>query len=250
MWVKRDFVATYKQTILGPIWFFVQPLLTTIMFTIVFGKFAGLSTDGLPQVLFYLAGINIWNYFAESFSKTATVFKDNAQIFGKVYFPRLLMPLSIVASNLVRFAIQFLLFICFLVYFKLNGHAEVKPNMMMLLTPFLLLLMAGFALGGGMIISALTTKYRDLVFLLTFGIQLFMYATPIIYPLSSLPEKYKPYVLANPLTAVVETFRYAYLGTGAFSWGALVYSIVFMFTLLVTGILIFNKVEKTFMDTV
>lgn len=250
MWVVRDFAATYKQTILGPLWFFIQPLLTTLMFTIVFGKFAGLSTDGLPQILFYLSGVTIWNYFSESLSKTATVFKDNAQIFGKVYFPRLLMPLSIVASNLVRFAIQFLLFGCILVYYKLTGNTQVQPNSMIILIPFLLILMAGFALGAGMIISAMTTKYRDLVFLLTFGIQLFMYATPVIYPVSALADKYKPYVMANPITPVVETFRYAFLGKGYFTWGGLAYSSIFMVIMLATGIIIFNKVEKTFMDTV
>jgi len=232
------------------LWFFIQPLLTTLMFTIVFGKFAGLSTDGLPQILFYLSGVTIWNYFSESLSKTATVFKDNAQIFGKVYFPRLLMPLSIVASNLVRFGIQFLLFICILVYYKLTGNTQVQPNSMIILVPFLLVLMAGFALGAGMIISAMTTKYRDLVFLLTFGIQLFMYATPVIYPVSALADKYKPYVMANPITPVVETFRYAFLGKGYFTWGGLAYSSIFMVITLAAGIIIFNKVEKTFMDTV
>jgi lipopolysaccharide transport system permease protein len=250
MWVKRDFAATYKQTILGPLWFFIQPLLTTIMFTIVFGKFAGLSTEGLPKILFYLAGVTIWNYFSESFSKTATVFKDNASIFGKVYFPRIIIPLSIVVSNLVRFGIQFILFLAVLFYFVFVQHKAVHPNMYMLLTPLLLLLMAGFSLGAGMIISALTTKYRDLVFLLTFGVQLLMYATPIIYPLSSLSDAYKPYVLANPIAPVIETFRYAFLGSGSFSWLALGYSFVFMLVLAVSGILIFNKVEKNFMDTV
>lgn len=250
MWVKRDFAATYKQTILGPLWFFIQPLLTTIMFTIVFARFAKISTAELPPVLFYMSGITIWNYFAESFSKTATVFKDNAQVFGKVYFPRLIIPLSIVASNLIRFLIQFALFLVFLFFFLLKGNNLLHPNWAIALTPLLLLLMAGFALGGGMIISALTTKYRDLVFLLTFGVQLFMYITPVIYPLSSLSEQYKPYVLANPLTAVVETFRYGYLGTGNFSIGNLLYSFVFMMLLVISGIVIFNRVEKNFMDTV
>lgn len=250
MWVKRDFTATYKQTILGPIWFFLQPLLMTIMFTIVFGKFAKLSTDGLPQVLFYLAGVTIWNYFSESFTKTANVFKDNASIFGKVYFPRIIMPLSIVSSNLIRFLIQFFLFIVFLCYYKFTGNPSVQPNLMILITPFLLVIMAGFALGAGMIISSMTTKYRDLSFLLTFGVQLLMYATPVIYPINSLPEKYKIYVMANPIAPVVETFRYAYLGTGAFSWGSIFYSFGAMIVLLLIGVFIFNKVEKNFMDTV
>jgi lipopolysaccharide transport system permease protein len=250
MFVKRDFLASFKQTILGPLWFFIQPLLMTIMFTVVFGKFAKISTDGLPQVLFYLAGVTIWNYFSESFTKTANVFKDNANIFGKVYFPRLILPLSIICSNLVKFAIQFLLFIVFLFYYMITGKANVHPNAMMLLTPLLILLMAGFALGAGMIISSMTTKYRDLSFLLVFGVQLLMYATPVIYPVNSLPEKYKIYVLANPIAPVVETFRYAYLGVGAFSWAALMYSMIFMLFILFSGVVIFNKVEKNFMDTV
>jgi lipopolysaccharide transport system permease protein len=250
MFVKRDFVAMYKQTILGPIWFLIQPILTTILFAIVFGKFGGFKTNGQPTLLFYFSGILLWNYFSETFIKTSTVFRDHAGLYGKVYFPRLLMPLSIVASNLVRFGIQFLLFICILVYYKLTGNTQVQPNSMIILVPFLLVLMAGFALGAGMIISAMTTKYRDLVFLLTFGIQLFMYATPVIYPVSALADKYKPYVMANPITPVVETFRYAFLGKGYFTWGGLAYSSIFMVITLAAGIIIFNKVEKTFMDTV
>jgi lipopolysaccharide transport system permease protein len=250
MWVKRDFAATYKQTILGPLWFFIQPLLTTVMFTIVFFRFAKLSVEGLPPVLFYMAGVTIWNYFADSFTKTATVFRDNAQLFGKVYFPRLIIPMSIVISNLIRFMIQFSLFLLFLFFFLLKGTPVLAPNWAMALTPLLLVLMAGFALGAGMIISSMTTKYRDLVFLLTFGVQLFMYVTPVIYPVSSLSAQYKPYVLANPLAAVVETFRYAFLGSGEMYWGSLLYSFCFMLVVLVSGILIFNKVEKTFMDTV
>jgi lipopolysaccharide transport system permease protein len=250
MFVKRDFAATYKQTILGPLWFFIQPLLTTVMFTIVFFRFAKLSVEGLPPVLFYMAGVTIWNYFADSFTKTATVFRDNAQLFGKVYFPRLIIPLSIVISNLIRFMIQFSLFLLFLFFFLLKGTPVLAPNWAMALTPLLLILMAGFALGAGMIISSLTTKYRDLAFLLTFGVQLFMYVTPVIYPVSSLNAQYKPYVLANPLAAVVETFRYAFLGSGAINWGSLLYSFCFMLVVLISGILIFNKVEKTFMDTV
>ena len=250
MFVKRDFVATYKQTILGPLWFFIQPLLTTIMFTIVFGKFAKIPTDGVPHVLFYMAGITIWNYFSESFTKTANVFKENANVFGKVYFPRLIVPLSISASNMVKFVIQYLLFVGFLLYYKFSGNNAVQPNSMILLTPVLVLLMAGFALGAGMIFSALTTKYRDLSFLLTFGVQLLMYATPVIFSTNAIPEKYKVYVLANPLSPIVETFRYAYLGSGAFSWSSLTYSAVFMVALLFSGIVIFNRVEKNFMDTV
>jgi len=249
MLVKRDFVATYKQTILGPLWFFIQPLLTTITYMVIFGNIAKISTDGLPMTLFYMAGITLWNYFSECLNKTATVFKDNANIFGKVYFPRLIMPLSIVISNLVRFGIQFLLFLCFWFYFLFKG-ATIHPNYCILLTPFLIILMTLIALGAGMIISAMTTKYRDLIFLLTFGIQLFMYATPVIYPMSSLPVKYAWIIKANPLSALVETFRYAYTGSGVFGWPSLGYSLLFAIILLAIGTIIFNKVEKSFMDTV
>jgi lipopolysaccharide transport system permease protein len=220
------------------------------MFTLVFGRFANLSTDGLPRILFYLAGVTIWNYFSESFTKTATVFKDNANLFGKVYFPRIIMPLSIVSSNLIRFIIQFSLFVGFIFYYRLQGNNQVNPNLMILLTPMLLFIMAGFALGAGMIISSLTTKYRDLAFLLTFGVQLLMYATPVIYPVNALPEKYRIFVLANPIAPVVETFRYAFLGSGAFSWSSLMYSFGAMSLLLFAGVVIFNRVEKNFMDTV
>ncbi len=249
MFVRRDFVSNYKQTILGPLWFLVQPLLTTAMFVFIFGRIAQISTDGLPMILFYMAGITIWNYFSETLNKTATVFRDNAQIFGKVYFPRLTMPFSIVISNLVRFGIQFLLFIAIWVYYYLQND-QIQPNILILLTPLLVLLMGLLALGLGMIISAMTTKYKDLIFLLTFGVQLLMYATPVIYPLSSLPEKYKWIILANPMSPIVETFRYAYLGSGSFSWTYLGYSVVVTFIILMMGIIIFNKVEKSFTDTV
>ncbi len=249
MFVKRDFVTFYKQTILGPLWFFVQPLLTTIMYVIVFGNIAKISTDGLPMMVFYLCGITFWNYFSECFTKTASVFKDNASIFGKVYFPRLVMPLSIVVSNLIKLSIQFFLFIVVLLWYKFQG-ANVHPNMYILLTPYLIVLMAIIALGAGMIISSLTTKYKDLIFLITFGIQLLMYATPVIYPLSTLPAKYAFIIKANPLSAVIETLRFAFTGSGTFSWMHLGYSSVFAFVLLAIGAIIFNKVEKTFMDTV
>ena len=250
MFVKRDFVATYKQTILGPLWFFIQPIFTTITFTIVFGNFAGISSDGQPRMVFYMAGLTMWNYFSECFTKASSVFTTNANIFGKVYFPRLIMPLTIVVSNLIRFGIQYLLFLVFYFYFIFSGKQSIEPNFYIILTPVLIILMAGISLGAGMIFSALTTKYRDLTFLLTFGIQLLMYATPVIYPLSSIPEKYKSYVLLNPLSSIIETFRYAYLGTGTFSWSALGYSAIFMIVLLLAGITIFNKVERSFMDTI
>ena len=249
MFVKRDFVATYKQTILGPLWFFIQPLLTTVTYIIIFGNIAKISTDGLPLVLFYMSGITLWNYFSECLNKTATVFKDNANIFGKVYFPRLVMPLSIVVSNLVRFGIQFLLFLLFWAWYFIKG-VNIHPNWYILLTPYLIFLMAVLALGAGMIISALTTKYRDLIFLLTFGIQLFMYATPVIYPMSALSIKYAWLIKANPLSSLIETFRYAFTGSGEFSWYSIGYSTLFAVVLLAIGTIIFNKVEKSFMDTV
>lgn len=249
MFVRRDFVATYKQTILGPLWFFIQPLLTTLTFVLIFGRVAGLSTDGLPMLLFYLAGITIWNYFSETLNKTATVFKDNAQMFGKVYFPRLTMPVSIVISNLVRFGIQFLLFILIWCYYLFTTD-QVQPNGFIALTPLLVVIMGVLALGMGMIISALTTKYKDLIFLLTFGVQLLMYATPVIYPLSSIGEKWRWLILANPMTGIVETFRYAFLGSGSFSWVYLGYSTAFAIVILLLGTIVFNKVEKSFTDTV
>jgi lipopolysaccharide transport system permease protein len=249
MFVRRDFVANYKQTILGPIWFFLQPLLTTATYMLIFGRVAGLSTDGLPMLVFYLAGITVWNYFSETLTKTATVFKDNAQMFGKVYFPRLTMPVSIVISNLVRFLIQFGLFLLIWLYYLITTDS-IHPNWMMALIPLLIITMGVLALGFGMIISALTTKYRDLVFLLTFGIQLLMFATPVIYPLSSISEKYRWIILANPMSPIVETFRYAFLGSGTFSWAYLLYSFCFAIILLLIGTIVFNKVEKSFTDTV
>lgn len=249
MFVRRDFVSNYKQTILGPIWFFLQPLLTTLTFVIIFGRVAQISTDGLPMMLFYLAGITIWNYFSETLNKTATVFKDNAQMFGKVYFPRLTMPFSIVVSNLVRFGIQFFLFIAVWIFYLLTSD-KILPNFYMVLTPVLVIIMGLLALGLGMVISAMTTKYKDLIFLLTFGVQLLMYATPIIYPLSSLSDKYKWIILANPMTPVVETFRFAFLGSGSFSWLYLGYSVIITIVILLLGTIVFNKVEKSFTDTV
>lgn len=249
MFVKKDFITFYKQTILGPLWFLIQPILTMITYVILFGQVAKLSTDGLPQIAFYLAGITIWNYFSEALTKTATVFKDNAAIFGKVYFPRLIMPLSIVCSGLLKFFVQFALFIVVVLYYTFATH-QIHPNIWVLATPFLVLLMALFALGLGMIFSSLTTKYKDLIFLLTFGIQLFMYATPVVYPISAIPEKYHYLVLLNPLTAIFECFRYGYLGAGNFEPVSLVFSSIFIIILLVLGTLIFNKVEKSFMDTV
>jgi lipopolysaccharide transport system permease protein len=249
MFVRRDFVSVYKQTILGPFWFFLQPILTTITFTIVFGNIAKIPTDGVPPLLFYMSGIVSWGYFSDCLTRTSNTFITNANIFGKVYFPRLVSPLSNVISLLMKFGIQMLLFIGFLIYYKLNG-ATVYPNIYILLTPILILLMAALGLGFGIIISSMTTKYRDLTFLVGFGVQLLMYATPVIYPLSSLPEKYRWIVLANPMTGIIDTFRYAFLGAGSFNAGNLIYTAIFTIAILSIGILIFNRVEKTFMDTV
>lgn len=250
--VRRDFVSFYKQTILGPLWFFIQPIFTTVIFTFIFGNLAGISTDGLPKPLFYMAGITAWNYFADCLNKTSTVFRDNAGIFGKVYFPRLIMPLSIVASNLVRFGVQMLLFLIMIIYYMATGK-HFGPNWYILLFPLVVLLMACLGLGLGMIISAMTTKYRDLAFLVTFGVQLLMYATTVIYPLSTAIEKYPKYawiIEYNPMTPVIETFRYGFLGNGSFTWQSLGYCTVITLIISISGIIIFNKVEKNFVDTV
>ena len=249
MFVKRDFITFYKQTILGPIWFFIQPLITMVVYIILFGQVAKLSTDGTPQFVFYLSGIVIWNYFSEALTKTSTVFKDNAVMFGKIYFPRLIMPFSIVVSGLIKFAIQFGLFVLIVLYLNFV-QGSIHPNAWVLATPFLILLMALFALGIGMIFSSLTTKYKDIVFLLAFGTQLFMYATPVVYPLSAIPEKYKGILMANPLTGIFECFRYGYLGSGSFEPFHLILSTVLIIILFIVGVVIFNKVEKSFMDTV
>lgn len=247
--VRRDFVAVYKQTILGPLWFLLQPLLITLVYNVVFGKIAGIKTGNIPGPLFYMAGITTWNYFSDCFLKTSGVFRDNAGVFGKVYFPRLIVPLSIVISSLVRFSIQLLLFLCFMGYYAAKGEA-VHPNIYLVLFPILILLTAAMGLGCGMIISSLTTKYRDLSFLISFGMQLLMYATTVIYPLSSAPENYKWLIRANPVTGIIETFRYGFLGSGTFSWGLLGYSAAFAIIALFAGIIVFTKVERNFVDTV
>lgn len=249
MFVKRDFVSFYKQTILGPLWFFIQPIFTTIVFAFVFGNLAKISTDGLPQYLFYMAGITAWNYFSDCLTKTSTVFKDNANIFGKVYFPRLIMPLSIVVSNLVRFGVQLLLFVFMMVYFGLNG-ASFHITWAIALFPVLVILMALLGLGLGLIITAMTTKYRDLSFLVTFGVQLLMYGTTVIYPLSAAPEKYRKLIELNPMTGIIEAFRYAFLGKGYFTAWSLGYSAIVTIIVMMLGILIFNKTERSFVDTI
>ncbi len=247
--VRRDIVSFYKQTILGPLWFFIQPIFTTIIFVYIFGNLAGISTDGLPSPLFYMVGITAWNYFAECLNKTSTVFRDNAHIFGKVYFPRIVMPISIVISNLMRFGIQVLLVIVVYLYYRLTG-VDLSIDFHILLFPLFVILMAMQGLGFGMLVSAMTTKYRDLIFLLTFGIQLLMYATTVIYPLSSLTGKMYFWVSLNPMTYVLEGIRRAVLGSGVFDLYTLSYAAGSSIVILFFGLFVFNKVEKSFVDTI
>jgi len=249
LFVKRDFVSRYKQTILGPLWFLIQPLLTSLVFTVIFGNIAQLPTDGLPQLLFYMSGTVLWSYFSSCLISTSTTFTANAHLFGKVYFPRLVTPISIVISNLITFAIQFLFFLAFFVYFYLRGSL-VFLSAWALALPLLIFLMAGLGLGFGIIISSLTTKYRDLQHLVAFGVSLWMYGTPVIYPVSSIPEKWRWVATLNPITPIIETFRAGFLGAGEASWGMLAYSAIFMLVVLFIGVVIFNRVEKTFIDTV
>jgi len=249
LFVRRDFVSRYKQTILGPLWFIIQPLLTSIVFTVIFGNIARLPTDGLPQMLFYMSGNILWSYFSTCLTSTSTTFTANAHLFGKVYFPRLVMPVSIVISDLITFAIQFVFFLAYLLFFYLRGSAVGLTTWAFAL-PLLLVLMAGLGLGFGIIISSLTTKYRDLQYLVSFGVGLWMYATPVIYPVSSIPEKWRWVANVNPVTPIIETFRKGFLGAGDASWMRLAYSAGFMVVVIFIGIVIFNRVEKTFIDTV
>ncbi|MBA2611413.1 MAG: ABC transporter permease [Bacteroidetes bacterium] len=252
LFVRRDFVSIYKQTILGPIWFFIQPVITALTYVVIFGLLADIPTDGVAPLLFYMCGITLWNYFSDTLSKTADTFTSNASIFGKVYFPRMIVPLSVVLSNLVKFAIQFALFIAVWIYYLITDNS-VHPTKALLLVPVLILLMGFLGLGFGIIITSMTTKYRDLKFLVTFGVQLLMYASPIVFPLSLVSEKYPQYkllLLANPITSIVEAFKYAFLGVGEFNWLYLGYSFVFTLMLFFIGLVVFNKVEKSFMDTV
>lgn len=252
LFVRRDFVAKYKQTILGPLWFFIQPLFQAIMFSFIFGRIAGIPTDGVPRQLFYLAGITAWNYFANCLRTTSNTFTANAGLFGKVYFPRAVIPLSIVISNLIQFGFGFLLFMGYFVFYMIKG-ADIQPNYTLFLFPILLLLMGFMGLGFGMLISAMTTKYRDLQNLVQFGVQLAMYATPVIYPLAFFTEKANKLswiIKANPMTGIIEIFRYSFLGTGTLSWKLLGYSAGFTVIIFLFGLLVFNKTEKNFMDTV
>ena len=249
LFVRRDFVSVYKQTILGPLWYLIQPLLITLTFTVIFGSIAQLPTDGLPQFLFYMSGTVIWTYFAECLTKTSNTFVQNAALFGKVYFPRLAVPVSILISNLITFGIQFTFFLAFMGFFTLGG-SQIRPNAWILFSPVLVLMMAGLGLGFGIIISSLTTKYRDLRFLVQFGVSLLMYATPVIYPVSSIPERFQVLIRFNPMTPIVEAFRYAFLGAGSVHLLDLLYSFGFMLVIVAVGAVMFNRVEATFMDTV
>lgn len=249
LFVRRDFVSLYKQTILGPLWFFLQPLISTIFFTIVFAKVAKISTAGLPPVIFYLSGTIAWNYFSNTLLKTSDTFIANASIFGKVYFPRLTVPLSIVISNLIQFGIQFLLLVVIMLYYSFKGF-DFQFDITLVLIPLMLLILAGLGLGFGIIISSLTTKYRDLKQLVSFGVQLWMYVTPVIFPLSSIEGKFRIFFLINPITGIVETFRTILLGVNQINFIHLSYSAVFMLILLIFGIILFNRIERNFMDYV
>lgn len=250
LFIKRNIIVQYKQTILGPLWFLIQPVLTVIMNMVVFGGIAKMSTDGIPQPLFYLAGNVCWFYFSDCLNQTSSTFRDNAGMFGKVYFPRMVVPISTVLSNLLRFGIQLLLFIAMYVYFFGIG-VPIHPNVTILLIPILVMMMAGLGLGFGILISSMTTKYRDLSVLFGFIVSLWMYATPIVYPMSMVPsEKLKTIILLNPMTSIIEAFKYSFFGEGYFSWGALGYSFIFMCVLLMLGVVIFNRVQRSFMDTV
>ena len=250
LFIRRNIVVEYKQTILGPLWYLIQPILTVIMNMVVFGGIAKMSTDGMPQALFYMAGNICWFYFADCLNQSSGTFTKNQDMFGKVYFPRLVVPLAVVISNLLRFAIQAGLFVVFYLYFFVNG-APIAPHWALLLMPLLIVMMAGLGLGFGILVSSLTTKYRDLAILFTFVVQLWMYATPIVYPLSMVEEgTLRTLIMANPMTSIIEAFKYATLGQGYFSWLALGYSFLFMSVLLVFSVAVFNKVQRNFMDTV
>lgn len=250
MYIRRDIVTMYKQTILGPLWYLIQPLLTTVMYMFVFAGLAGISTDGIPQPLFYMAGITLWNYFSSCFTACSNVFAANQSVFGKVYFPRLVVPLSSVTSNLIRMLIQFLMFIAIYIYFVAAGKFSFSFSFSFLLAPVLILMVGLHAMSWGLIITSLTTKYRDLNMLIGFGVQLLMYATPVIYPLSFAPAQYQTLININPLSPIFEAFKYSCLGVGTFSIGGLLYSAVFLCITLFFAVIIFNRTEQRFMDTV
>lgn len=249
MYIKRDIVVQYKQTILGPLWYLVQPVFTTIMYMFVFGGLAGIPTDGVPQPLFYMAGIMLWNYFSTVFSSSSNLFISNASIFGKVYFPRLVVPLATASSNLLKFVIQLGLFIALYIYFVVVD-ADISPNITILVFPVIVILIALLGMSSGLIVSSMTTKYRDLMQLVNFGVQLFMYATPVIYPLSTAPEKYRDILMLNPLSSFFEAARYGLMSCGSISWGGLLYSLVMTLLIMAVAVVIFTRTERTFMDTV
>ncbi len=249
LFIKRDFITFYKQTILGPAWFIIQPLLTTLVFTVIFGKVAKISTDGMPRFLFYLSGTVVWNYFATCLNQTSNTFVVNAGMFGKVYFPRLTVPISIVAITFVQFIIQFFLFLSFYIYYFVIG-ANIHPTMYIFLLPLIILQMAILGLGTGILVSSLTTKYRDLTFLMKFIIQLWMYVTPVVYPASIVSEKYRLILMLNPMTPIIESFRLALLGSGEITFSYISMSWCVTMIIFIAGIMLFNRIEKTFMDTV
>jgi lipopolysaccharide transport system permease protein len=249
LFVRRNFIAQYKQTILGPVWFILQPFFTTLVFTIIFGKIAKIPTDGLPQFMFYFSGTICWGYFAECLNQTSQTFLSNASIYSKVYFPRLVVPIAMVISFAFKFFIQFIIFLIFLFYYYQQG-APVHPNLGVLALPLILIQMALLGIGFGIIVSSLTTKYRDLMLVVTFGVQLWMYATPVVYPLSQIPDKYRPYFALNPMTSVVEGFRSGFLGAGSLSLPYYLSGVLITLAVCFVGVVLFNRVEKTFVDTI
>ena len=252
LFVKRDIVTVYKQTVLGPLWFFIQPLFTSLIFTLVFNNIANISTGDIPSFLFNLTGITAWNYFKTCLTGTSNTFRSNQNIFGKVYFPRVIIPLSVIFSNLVKFGIQLLILIAFYVYYLAIGH-DITPNLKLLLFPVYVLMMASLGLGAGMIISSFTTKYRDLNMLVSFAVQLLMYVSAVPFPMSEIREKQPQYAWLleyNPIAQIVEGFRYTVLDTGIFTWFGFIYALTFSLVIFLIGLIIFNRTEKTFIDTV
>jgi len=248
LFVRRDFVSQYKQTLLGPIWFFIQPVFTTLIFTVIFGRVAGIATDGIPHPIFYMSGIVIWNYFADCLTKSSETFQLNQTLFGKVYFPRLIVPLSVIVSNLIKLGVQLILLFGFILYYIFNGHQLL--NAYLVLFPFYIIIIAFLGLGLGLIISSMTTKYRDLRFLIQFGVQLAMYATPIVYPLSIISESNRFWILLNPVSSVVEGFRFSLFGSGFISLEWTLYSLIVSIIVLFLGVVVFNRVERSFIDTI
>ncbi len=249
MFVKRDFVTFYKQTILGPLWYIIQPLVNSVIFTIIFSKLAKIPTDGIPPFLFYMAGTVAWGYFANCLTQTSNTFVTNREIFGKVYFPRMTVPISVVITGLFQFLIQFIIFIGFLLYYWHQG-VEVLPTIMVFTLPLILLQMAILGLGMGILVSSLVTKYRDLTFAMTFAVQIWMYLTPIVYPLTQVPEHYRNFYVLNPMVSIVESFRGAFLGVSSIELHHILISVLVTMIIFIIGVILFSRIEKTFMDTV